>query len=101
MALFIIIAPIGQRKRLPMIEFVDTHTHLFTAEFDADRPAAVQRAIDAGVATLCLPAINEESLAPLLAMCDAFPDVCHPMIGLHPTELGEDTMQCLTECMTC
>ena len=90
MALFIIIAPIGQRKRLPMIEFVDTHTHLFTAEFDADRPAAVQRAIDAGVATLCLPAINEESLAPLLAMCDAFPDVCHPMIGLHPTELGED-----------
>lgn len=73
-----------------MIEFVDTHTHLFTAEFDADRPAAVQRAIDAGVATLCLPAINEESLAPLLAMCDAFPDVCHPMIGLHPTELGED-----------
>lgn len=73
-----------------MIEFVDTHTHLFTAEFDADRLAAVQRAIDAGVATLCLPAINEESLAPLLAMCDAFPDVCHPMIGLHPTELGED-----------
>ena len=73
-----------------MIEFVDTHTHLFTAEFDADRLAAVQRAIDAGVATLCLPAINEESLAPLLAMCDAFPDVCHPMIGLHPTELGKD-----------
>ena len=73
-----------------MIEFVDTHTHLFTTEFDVDRPAAVQRAIDAGVGTLCLPAINEESLLPLLAMCDAFPGVCYPMIGLHPTELGED-----------
>ncbi len=73
-----------------MIEFVDTHTHLFTTEFDSDRNDAVQRAIDAGVSTLCLPAINEESLKPLLAMCDAFPGICYPMIGLHPTELGDD-----------
>ena len=73
-----------------MIEFVDTHTHLFTTEFDADRADAVQRAVDAGVGTLCLPAINEESLPSLMAMCDAFPGVCHPMIGLHPTELGDD-----------
>lgn len=73
-----------------MIEFVDTHAHLFTTEFDADRVETVQRAIDAGVSTLCLPAINEESLKPLLDMCDSFPGVCYPMIGLHPTELGDD-----------
>lgn len=73
-----------------MIEFVDTHTHLFVTEFDTDRFEAVQRAVDAGVSTLCLPAINEESLNPLMAICDAFPGVCQPMIGLHPTELGDD-----------
>ena len=73
-----------------MIEFVDTHAHLFTTEFDIDRTDAVHRAVEAGVGTLCLPAINEESLPPLMAMCDAFPSVCHPMIGLHPTELGDD-----------
>ena len=73
-----------------MIELVDTHTHLFTAEFDVDRSATVQRALDAGVGALCLPAINEESLPSLMAMCDAFPGVCYPMIGLHPTELGDD-----------
>lgn len=73
-----------------MIEFVDTHTHLFTTEFDTDRAEAVQRALDANVSALCLPAINEESLGQLLSMCDAFPGVCYPMIGLHPTELGED-----------
>ena len=73
-----------------MIEFVDTHTHLFTAEFGDDRGDAVQRALDAGVGALCLPAINEASLPSLMAMCDAFPAVCHPMIGLHPTEFGED-----------
>ena len=73
-----------------MIEFVDTHTHLFVTEFDLDRADAVRRAVDAGVGTLCLPAINGESLPSLMAMCDEFPSVCHPMIGLHPTELGED-----------
>ena len=78
-----------------MIEFVDTHTHLFAAEFDEDRAGAVQRAMDAGVRTMCLPAINEESLPALMAMCDAFPTVCRPMIGLHPTELGEDYVKVL------
>ena len=73
-----------------MIEFVDTHTHLFVTEFDIDRADAVRRAVDAGVGTLCLPAINGESLPSLMAMCDEIPSVCHPMIGLHPTELGED-----------
>lgn len=73
-----------------MIEFVDTHTHLFVTEFDIDRADAVRRAVDAGVGTLCLPAINEELLPSLMAMCDEFPSVCHPMIGLHPTELGDD-----------
>lgn len=74
-----------------MIEFVDTHTHIFTTEFDADRAGAVQRAKEAGVGTLCLPAINEQSLPALMALCDAYPGVCHPMIGLHPTELGDDS----------
>ena len=73
-----------------MIEFVDTHTHLFVTEFDIDRADAVRRAVDAGVGTLCLPAINGVSLPLLMAMCDEFPSVCHPMIGLHPTELGDD-----------
>ena len=64
-----------------MIEFVDTHTHLFTTEFDIDRADAVRRAVEAGVGALCLPAINEESLPSLMSMCDEFPAVCHPMIG--------------------
>ena len=90
MALFTIIVPTEQKRTPPMIEFIDTHTHLFTTEFDADRAVVVQRALDAGVSALGLPAINEESLQPLMAMCDAFPQACFPMIGLHPTELGDD-----------
>lgn len=73
-----------------MNRYIDTHTHLFVTEFDEDRDSAVERALSAGVRTLCLPAITEESLDGMLAMCDAYPGICYPMIGLHPTELGDD-----------
>lgn len=73
-----------------MIEFVDTHTHLFVQEFDEDRTAAVGRALEAGVTKLCLPSIDETSYAPVMAMCRDFPGVCYGMMGLHPTEVNDD-----------
>ncbi len=73
-----------------MIKFIDTHTHLFVQEFDEDRDATVQRAIEAGVYKLCLPSITADSLAPIEAMCQKYPGVCYAMAGLHPTEIGED-----------
>lgn len=73
-----------------MIEFIDTHTHLFEPEFAEDREAVVRRAVEAGVKTLCLPCITEASLSRMEEMCAGFPGICYPMIGLHPTELGDD-----------
>ncbi len=73
-----------------MSRFVDTHTHLFCTEFDEDRASVVERAIAAGVTRLCLPSIDAETLPSLLRMCDEFPAVCYPMIGLHPTEVAAD-----------
>ena len=73
-----------------MIEFIDTHTHLFEPEFAEDREAVVQRAVEAGVKTLCLPCITEASSSRMEEMCERFPGICYPMIGLHPTELGDD-----------
>lgn len=78
-----------------MIEFIDTHTHLFEPEFDEDRALVVQRAVDAGVSMMCLPCINKDSLERMDVMCSAFPGVCRAMIGLHPTELGEDYISTL------
>lgn len=87
-----------------MISFVDTHTHLFVSEFDDERDTVVQRALSAGVTKLCLPSITKESLPDLLAMCDEYPGICYPMIGLHPTELGDDykaTLEGLRRCLDC
>lgn len=78
-----------------MIEFIDTHTHIFEPEFAEDRAAAVERAVEAGVRTLCLPCINEKSIGRMDDMCRDFPGICKAMIGLHPTELGDDYLSTL------
>ncbi len=76
-----------------MIEYIDTHTHLFVKEFDEDRDSAVARAIEAGVSRLCLPCIDTSSIDPIMAMCDKYPGVCYPMIGLHPTDVADNYHQ--------
>lgn len=77
-------------RKKKMVEFIDTHTHIFEPEFAEDRAAAVERAVNAGVTTLCLPCINENSIERMESICREYPDVCRAMIGLHPTELGND-----------
>lgn len=70
--------------------YTDTHTHLYLNAFDEDRDAAVSRAVAAGVTTMLLPNIDSSSIAPMLALCDRFPDNCLPMMGLHPTSVKEN-----------
>ena len=70
--------------------FIDTHTHLYGEEFDADRAEMVERAREAGAEKLLLPNVDEESIGRMLQMCDDFPDLCLPMMGLQPEELPAD-----------
>lgn len=80
-----------------MVPFVDTHTHIYTEEFDEDRDAVVDSAIAAGAEYLLLPNINAESIGPMLSLCDQYPGLCKPMLGLHPTELPNDPEQLLRQ----
>lgn len=70
--------------------FIDTHSHIYGEEFDADRDDVVRRAIEAGAEHILLPNIDANSVGPMLALCDDYPDLCRPMMGLHPTELPDD-----------
>ena len=69
---------------------VDTHCHLYDAAFDEDRDAAVRRAVEAGVDTLILPAIDSTSLAAQEQLAAAYPQHCYQMMGLHPTSVTAD-----------
>lgn len=78
------------------MQLTDTHTHLFLPEFDADRPAIFQRALDKGVTKCFLPNIDASTVPALLKTCDEFPSVCFPMMGLHPCSVDANYEQQLT-----
>jgi TatD DNase family protein len=64
---------------------VDTHAHLYLDSFDDDRQAALQRAHDAGVDTIVMPAIDTASIQQAVDLC-AQHDGLYAMTGLHPSE---------------
>lgn len=70
--------------------FVDTHTHLYLEQFDDDRELIVQNAIDKGVKFMLLPNIDQGSFDQMQLLSKQFPKNCLPMIGLHPTSVGEN-----------
>jgi TatD DNase family protein len=70
--------------------FIDTHTHLYSTEFDTDRTEVVENAIKAGVKTLLLPNIDVASIEPMYSLCAEFPQNCFPMMGLHPGYVNEN-----------
>jgi TatD DNase family protein len=74
---------------------IDTHSHICGPEFDDDRAEVLQRARLAGVDKVLLPNINEESIARMLQVAKEYPDMCYPMMGLHPEDVKEDWAQVL------
>lgn len=81
--------------------FIDTHTHIYTTEFDEDREEVIGRAVSAGAQCLLLPNIDEASIDQMMSLYKQHPDLCRPMMGLHPTELPENPAPLLErmECM--
>lgn len=72
------------------MKIVDTHTHPFDEAFDGDRGEVMARAREAGVLKMLCPAIDSETHERLFALCDRYPDVCLPMMGLHPTSVNDN-----------
>lgn len=69
---------------------IDTHTHLYVSEFDADRTDVIKRAMDVGVNQFVLPAIDSETTDVMHALKRDYPENIHLMMGLHPTHVGEN-----------
>ncbi len=75
---------------------IDTHAHIYTAEFDKDRDDVIQRAVAQGVEKILLPNINLDSIEPMLTTEASYPEVCRSMMGLHPCYVDGDVKQALT-----
>ncbi|MFY7989156.1 MAG: TatD family hydrolase [Fluviicola sp.] len=69
---------------------IDTHTHLYSEQFQEDRSTMIQRAIAAGVERMYLPNIDLESIEGMHALEQEFPENCFAMMGLHPCSVDEN-----------
>ncbi len=69
--------------------YIDTHSHLFAPEFDADMEIVMARASEAGVSKIIMPAVSPESYDDMERLAARYPGVLYPTIGLHPTEQGD------------
>ena len=73
------------------MEIIDTHAHLYSAEFDADRDAMIERAVKSGLTKIVLPNIDSESIGGMMALAEKYPDLCRPAMGLHPCHVLADS----------
>jgi len=69
---------------------IDTHTHLYSTEFDADRDAMIQSAIKSGVSKMLMPNVDINSIAGMHELAKKFPQNCFAMMGLHPCSVNEN-----------
>jgi TatD DNase family protein len=79
------------------MQLIDTHTHLYLPEFDADREEMIGRAVTSGITRLLMPNIDISSVSEMIAAADKYKGICLPMIGLHPTSVKEDYKEQLEE----
>lgn len=71
--------------------FTDTHTHLYSEEFENDRTEMIQRAIDAGVSRFFVPSIDSTYTQKMYELEAQFPQNIYLMMGLHPCYVKPDT----------
>src|SRR5205809_6935427 len=67
---------------------IDTHCHLDTAAFDADRPAVIARAKAAGVTGMLVPAIRPSTWGTLVELARAERAI-RIAVGVHPQIVPE------------
>ena len=78
------------------MQFIDTHSHLYSEEFKEDISDAILRAKQAKVNKILLPNIDIASIEHMLELCK-MDDCFFPMLGLHPTSIDKTYLDQLRE----
>jgi TatD DNase family protein len=67
------------------MKLTDTHCHLDLEQFDADRDAVIQRAINAGVTRILVPSLTGTSSRVAVKLAESNP-MLYAAVGVHPNE---------------
>lgn len=71
----------------------DTHTHLYSSQFQDDRNEMIQRAIDVGVSRFFIPSIDSTYTQKMYDLETQFPENVFLMMGLHPCYVKENYLE--------
>jgi TatD DNase family protein len=69
---------------------IDTHSHQYSEELQSDLAAAMLRCVENKIKYCLLPNIDKDSIAPMFALENAYPEICKSMMGLHPCYVKDD-----------
>lgn len=72
------------------MNLIDTHAHIYSTKFDSDRDLVIQEIREAGVERIYMPNVDVSTIEAMLACEERYPDLCIPMMGLHPCDVKED-----------
>lgn len=72
------------------MRLIDTHCHIDSDQYEDDFEAVIQRSKDAGVEQIYLPNVDVPTIPKIIELADKYPDFITPMMGIHPTEIGEN-----------
>jgi TatD DNase family protein len=75
---------------------IDTHCHLNFDSYDPDREAVIQRAAEAGVTRILIPAVDLETSRESIALAEKFAGL-YVAVGLHPNSTADFEMGMLDE----
>ena len=78
----------------------DTHTHLYSEEFDQDSTTMIQHAMDIGVSRFFIPSIDSNYTQKMYDLEAQFPNNIFLMMGLHPTYVKENYLEELAHVAT-
>lgn len=77
--------------------FCDTHCHLDMPAFSEDFDAVLQRASDASLAFVIIPALDCKTAKNALKLANQRPDFFYITVGIHPTYSTEVDPACLSQ----
>lgn len=80
------------------MNLIDTHSHIYSEDFNDDINQIIENSMEAGVEKILLPNIDSQSIDSMHSLEKMFPGYCIPMMGLHPTSVKENFQDELNIC---
>lgn len=70
--------------------FTDTHSHIYSEDYNGEVDDVINYSVEKGVTKILMPGIDSSSIKRMIDIANKYPEVCYPMMGVHPTSVNAD-----------